>query len=393
MVNTTSPYGTVSYQADPTAPGGFSQSTTLSPSQQALYDSGNQASQGALDVANQQIGRVGDALSQGLHPSDYGSLAYGANGGPIQTSFNQGQQVQGQVTNQPTQQAINQNVNAAYNQLTALTQPQQQLQQEQLNQHLADQGLSSNSAAYQNAQGIMGRNNAFANNQAANAAVLSGQNEQNTLYGQQLQSGQFANQAAGQEYNQGLGAATFANTAQQQGYGQQYQNATLNNTAQQQAFQQAAYAQSLPIQEFSQLLGSGQVQAPTGVAYTPTSVSPTDVTGAYALNAQQQQAQYQSQMQAQGGLLGGLFSLGSAALMPGVGGASTIGKLLSSDRRLKRDIEVIDVRHDGLYIYAYRYVWSAVRHIGVMAQEVLRVKPEAVQIMPDGFYAVDYELL
>jgi hypothetical protein len=64
-----------------------------------------------------------------------------------------------------------------------------------------------------------------------------------------------------------------------------------------------------------------------------------------------------------------------------------------SDRRLKTDIERIGEREDGLGVYLFRYLWSPVRHIGVMAQEVLKVKPEAVIHTPSGFMAVDYGAL
>jgi hypothetical protein len=64
-----------------------------------------------------------------------------------------------------------------------------------------------------------------------------------------------------------------------------------------------------------------------------------------------------------------------------------------SDRRLKTDIERIGEREDGLGVYLFRYLWSPVQHIGVMAQEVLKVKPEAVIHTPSGFMAVDYGAL
>jgi len=64
-----------------------------------------------------------------------------------------------------------------------------------------------------------------------------------------------------------------------------------------------------------------------------------------------------------------------------------------SDRRLKTDIEKIGEREDGLGVYVYRYLWSPVRYIGVMAQEVLKVKPEAVIHTPSGYMAVNYGAL
>lgn len=76
----------------------------------------------------------------------------------------------------------------------------------------------------------------------------------------------------------------------------------------------------------------------------------------------------------------------------------TIGKMakvagtvaMMSDRRLKRDIVPLGKRPDGLIVYLYRYLWSPVLHAGVMAQEVLRVKPEAVFTLAGGYLAVDY---
>ena len=38
----------------------------------------------------------------------------------------------------------------------------------------------------------------------------------------------------------------------------------------------------------------------------------------------------------------------------------------------------------------YRYKSGGPMHIGVMADEVLKVTPEAVHTMPDGMMAVDY---
>jgi hypothetical protein len=63
-----------------------------------------------------------------------------------------------------------------------------------------------------------------------------------------------------------------------------------------------------------------------------------------------------------------------------------------SDARLKRNIELIETRNDGLKIYTFNYVWSDVTWIGVMAQDLLE-QPQfahAVQMDADGYYSVDY---
>lgn len=73
----------------------------------------------------------------------------------------------------------------------------------------------------------------------------------------------------------------------------------------------------------------------------------------------------------------------------------TIGKLVVtySDIRLKRDISFLGWLFEGLGLYKYRYLWSDVTYIGVMAQEVLNYMPEAVSVQEDGYMAVDYAKL
>lgn len=68
-----------------------------------------------------------------------------------------------------------------------------------------------------------------------------------------------------------------------------------------------------------------------------------------------------------GSLLSGLGSLG-------VG----IGALLPSDRRIKTDVKKIASTDQGFNVYSYRYKGHPFTHIGVMAQEVEKVKPDAV---------------
>ncbi len=74
-----------------------------------------------------------------------------------------------------------------------------------------------------------------------------------------------------------------------------------------------------------------------------------------------------------------------------IGQAAQIAALFASDRTLKTDVTQIGARPDGLGIYRFKYLWDALTwHVGVMAQEVLKVKPEAVARHPAGFLMVDY---
>lgn len=61
-----------------------------------------------------------------------------------------------------------------------------------------------------------------------------------------------------------------------------------------------------------------------------------------------------------------------------------------SDERLKDDYGVVGETHDGLPIHVYKYKSGGPPMMGVMAQDVEKVKPEAVAMHPSGYRMVDY---
>jgi hypothetical protein len=73
--------------------------------------------------------------------------------------------------------------------------------------------------------------------------------------------------------------------------------------------------------------------------------------------------------------------------------AATNSTAVLSDRRLKSDIVRLATLPSGLGLYRFKYRWSDVAYVGVMAQEVLEVAPQAVITGADGFYRVDYGAL
>ena len=84
-------------------------------------------------------------------------------------------------------------------------------------------------------------------------------------------------------------------------------------------------------------------------------------------------------------MLAVLMSRGTAAAVSVV--------ILESDIRLKRDITQVGGLDSGVGLYRYRYLWSDTIYVGVMAQEVAEVMPEAVQRGADGYMRVDYARL
>jgi hypothetical protein len=63
---------------------------------------------------------------------------------------------------------------------------------------------------------------------------------------------------------------------------------------------------------------------------------------------------------------------------------------VESDIRLKRDITQVGELDSGVGLYRYRYLWSDTTYVGVMAQEIAAVKPDAVLRGADGYLRVDY---
>ena len=64
-----------------------------------------------------------------------------------------------------------------------------------------------------------------------------------------------------------------------------------------------------------------------------------------------------------------------------------------SDIRLKTDVTRVGTAPNGLPLYHFRYVGQSQVYQGVMAQDVLAVRPDAIVELPFGYMAVKYEKL
>jgi hypothetical protein len=69
------------------------------------------------------------------------------------------------------------------------------------------------------------------------------------------------------------------------------------------------------------------------------------------------------------------------------------GSASFSDVRLKRDIVLLARLDNGIGLYRYRYIWDDTLYVGVMAQEVMAIVPQAVRLGEDGYLRVDYNRL
>lgn len=89
-----------------------------------------------------------------------------------------------------------------------------------------------------------------------------------------------------------------------------------------------------------------------------------------------------------GGQVGGAWGNDTSAVY------SATSPPIISDVRLKRDVVLVQRLDSGLGLYRYRYVWSDTVYVGVMAQEVALLRPDAiVRDSLDDYLRVDYSRL
>ena len=84
-------------------------------------------------------------------------------------------------------------------------------------------------------------------------------------------------------------------------------------------------------------------------------------------------------------------ALSIAGSIAGIGANITTWQ--TSDIRLKENIKKIGESLSGLGIYKFNYIGQVKKYIGTMADEVIKIVPEAAILGDDGFYRVNYDLI
>ena len=331
MVNQYTPYGSVEYGIRGYVDGTpqYSQTVRLSPEQQAAYNKDVAMNAALQDVGTQGLGYVQSALNKPL--SFEGMQAIGTPG-----------EIQQQAAD------------AAYQSAMRYVEPRLQRQQASLENQLANQGITRGSEAW-------------------NAAMQDAEASRENIYGQ----------AQSQAYLQGL---TGAQQAYQQGLG-----------ARQQQIAEAQTLRSDPLNMLnavrtgSQMQTSAMPQVGTSSPGQLATWSGPDLLGATTAQGQYNQGLYNAQQASNSAMTSGLMGLGGAGMMA----------LAMSDRRTKENIVKIGQLDNGLNIYSFEYKPKFKNHplaghgkfIGVMADEVEMVKPEAVKLMDNGYKMVDYGVI
>ena len=389
----------------------FEQRTELSPDGRRINRVGNETQLGLARLARGQTNRISDVL--GRNVSFDGLPAAGApaalQGGAINdgSGLGAGRGIWGGKGLKPDRGiADSYGDEGGYAEqrgrveeaLMSRLNPSLERDRENLRTQLSNQGIKLGSDAFDRGMEDFGRQS----NDARMAAILGAGQEQNRLADLDRSRAQFGNDAAGQRFGQSLAKQQAVNSAQAQRFGQRTAQAGFGNAAQAQAFgqDQARFGaqndaramaanetmalRNQPINEISALMSGSQVSQPQFGATQRNPIATTDYAGLVNQNFANQMGIYGQQMGAHQGMMGSLFGLGG-----NIGAAS----ILASDRRVKDDVRRIGKTDDGQPLYSYRYkggLDDGKKHIGLMAQDVQKRKPDAVVNM-GGILGVDYD--
>lgn len=181
--------------------------------------------------------------------------------------------------------------------------------------------------------------------------------------------------------------------AAQDAFGRQRNDATTQAALQAinlqpQLMQQSLAIRNQPLNELNALRTGSQVQLPNFGAFKGAGVGDTPLLNATTLGAQNAAGLYNSQMGSYNNQMQGLYGLGAAGLMGYMMGPA----LAASDLRVKEDLVRVGTMPSGLPVYEFNYVDQPGRHIGVIAQDVEQVFPEAV-LEIDGVKHVRYDMV
>lgn len=181
---------------------------------------------------------------------------------------------------------------------------------------------------------------------------------------------------------QAYGDSTRTNAAiNQQNFNQQQDAAGFQNNAAQQELARQVALRQIPLNEANALRTGGQLSAPTFPSYyTGGSAGAAPVMDAGLAQNTANQNIYNQQTSSNNALWGAAATVGSAALM-------------ASDMNLKKNIEKVGEHPSGVGRYVWDWKDGSGSEVGVLAQELQQVRPDAVKRMPSGHLGVAYGLI
>ncbi len=354
----------------------FKRTVQLAPKAQIAFDTQQDIVVGINRWALAQVGLISDIqddpfdatdLTPRLPAPDAPNIEVrDAERGPIQMSIGAGAAAHFEATRQAIEQRLVEQIEI--DRQLAMT-------------RLAQQGLSPGMVAWDREMDALNR---AINDARAQAHLAAGQ-EQSRLVQTDGMIGDFANRAQEQDYRQNVAQIELRNAQRMQQYQGLVAAAEYINSIREREVQEGIALRSNAINEISALMHGGRVPVPQFQQFRAGVIGKTPVAESVyqsaALDMKKWQLQVAQQQQMLGGILGFAGNImGGFLAMPGF-----------SDRRLKADVVPAFVDGCGLRWYSWRYLWDrpGTHRIGVMAQELLGLRPGCV-VRIGPWLAVDY---
>lgn len=393
----------------------WSSTVNLDPRVKALLDSQLSTSQGLNTSINSALSRVQQMMGQGIN---YGGLpAAGSASGALADAEGrftdndaaiQGQQglvaggqammgQQGQRLNdllgtpmpEASEATRQQVIEAMFEQAMSRIDPRLSEGDDRLRTDLMNRGIVEGSDAWDNSMDQFGRTANDAVSGALWEAITRGGQEQERLLNMGLST-----RDQGLQESTTLASIVQGLTGQLQGLlGQQANTEAtkqqvassqfgMQNTERQTALTEEERKRALVMNELASLRSGANVQMPE-FAQQNTAVNVNPAPHAQSVwNAYQGElGQYQTDVASDNSTMAGIMKT-----------IATIAPFLmaASDRRLKRNIKRIGAHPLGIGWYSFTYTDTGMSAEGVMADEVLTVRPDAVFQGPNGYLMVDY---
>lgn len=363
----------------------WTQNTNLTPESQAALDDQMEITQGRSGLAKNLLGRAANEYGQSMDWDDFTALADTPKGGNLPGVPN--------YTPENIQRGVGETADyiksagdAIYGQWSDRQEPRMAQELDQKRTQLYNQGLREGDQAFDTEMQRLREDQNDARRQAQYQATIGSGQEASRIQGMDLAAGGFANSAAQQALAQqlGIGSQEFNQGMSREGmaFGQDMQSAGYQNQLRQQQIAEQMQRRGFSLNEINAILNGQQVSMPNMPGFNTANRSEATQYNSAAQNQGQYNLDAFSAQQA--GLNSAMSGLGSAAMM-------------FSDRRLKKDIKYLG---DGLLksgemipVYSFRYIWednSIPATIGFMADDVQKIRPDAVVDGPAGFKMVDY---
>jgi hypothetical protein len=341
----------------------WTQNTNLTPESQAALNSQMNIQQGKSDIANNLLGRAKSEFGQEMNWDDFTKMGEG-----VDAPTYSPEAIQRSIGETPDYMKSAED--AIYGQWSNRQEPRMQQELDRARTQLYNAGLKEGDQAYDAEMQKIRQDQGDARLQAQYQATMGAGQEAQRMQGMDVQAGGFANSAANQALQQQLAIGS-------QGFNQQMSSSGYQNQLRQQQIAEAMQQRGFSLNEINAILTGAQVGMPGMPSFNTANRG--------------ESTQYNQAAQSQGQYNIDAFNAQQAGMnsaMQGLGGMA----MMFSDRRLKKDIQLLGYKTVGgqkVGYYSWTYVWGE-DACGYMADEIEKVRPEAVSTHESGYKMVDY---